>query len=253
MLSKKLASRIKNISTIGRCAFLESMFCSTRVAMLHRSTWRIIDLSWRGDRFFVDEAPLIFYHFHGLSNWYELTFEQTGISEYLTSPNSDLALLLEKVYGPYIEALCRARDEAARLEIEPQAAATARDSWSKVAPLAAAALPWREYVAWSPISPTDKPVWEMPYFFPEDRARAWRAYMSGRRGSPHLSPMNGSHARFLAIETILCGATLQHASGITSHTRLGRRARSHTSLSYCRGSTRPKARELCRCRCGIIQ
>jgi hypothetical protein len=78
-------------------------------------------LSWRDDRFFVDEAPIIFYHFHGLSNWYKLSFDQTGISEYLTSPNSDLALLLEKVYAPYIETLCRARDEAERLEIEPLA------------------------------------------------------------------------------------------------------------------------------------
>jgi hypothetical protein len=166
-------------------------------------------LSGRGDQLFVDEAPLIFYHFHGLSNWYELTFEQTGISEYLSSPDSDLALLLEKVYGPYIEALCMARDEAARLEIEPQAAAI-REIRGPVAPLAAATLPWREYVAWSPISPTDKPVWEMPYFFPEDRARAWRSYMSGRRGSPLLNPMNASYARFLAIENILSATTAAH-------------------------------------------
>jgi hypothetical protein len=151
-------------------------------------------LSWHDDRFFIDGTPLIFYHFHGLSNWYELSFDQTGISEYLISPSSDLALLLAKVYEPYIEALCRARDEAERAEIEP------------LAPLAAAALPWREYLAWSPISPADKPVWEMPYFFPEDRSRAWRAYMSGRRGSPHLCPMNGSLARFLAIETIFADA-----------------------------------------------
>jgi hypothetical protein len=163
-------------------------------------------LSWHDDRFFIDGAPLIFYHFHGLSNWYELSFDQTGISEYLISPSSDLALLLAKVYEPYIEALCRARDEAERAEIEPQGAAI-REIRGPVAPLAAAALPWREYLAWSPISPADKPVWEMPYFFPEDRGRAWRAYMSGRRGSPHLSPMNGSHARFLAIETILADAT----------------------------------------------
>ena len=136
-----------------------------------------------------------------------LAFEQTGISEYLTSPRFRLGVASrESLWAVHRSAVQGTRRGGALGDRAAKRAAT-REIRGPVAPLAAAALPWREYLAWSPISPADKPVWEMPYFFPEDRGRAWRAYMSGRRGSPHLSPMNGSHAKFLAIETILAEAT----------------------------------------------
>jgi hypothetical protein len=159
--------------------------------------------SWHNERFFVDDQPLIFYHFHGLSSWYELQYDQTGIKEYLnSSTHSELHLLLDKVYRPYIEALCNARDEAARLELDPHTAATAQVRGPR-APMAAFALPWREYLTWSPISPTDKPVWEMPYFFPEERRRAWHACAKAMHVSPNLNIVDVTQAKSLATELVL--------------------------------------------------
>jgi hypothetical protein len=77
------------------------------------------ELSERAGRVFVDDVPLLFYHFHGLRNWRGALWK-LGLLNYGVPSNR---VLLERVYRPYIEAL---QSWAARVPSDGDAAALAR-------------------------------------------------------------------------------------------------------------------------------
>lgn len=57
----------------------------------------------RNERVFVDDQPLLFYHFHGLRNWRGALW-QLGLLNYGVRSNR---VLLENVYRPYVQSLQR--------------------------------------------------------------------------------------------------------------------------------------------------
>ncbi len=77
------------------------------------------ELSERAGHVFVDEQPLLFYHFHGLRNWRGAVW-QLGLLGYRVPSNR---VLLERVYRPYVQTL---QAWAARVPSDGPATALAR-------------------------------------------------------------------------------------------------------------------------------
>jgi hypothetical protein len=89
-------------------------------------------LYWRGNRVYVDEDPLIFFHFHG--------FRQVNRWTYLANLAAFRiklsAFLRTHLFAPYIEALLDARRKVAPLAHQVQIGKSIRDP--------VASLPWRQ-------------------------------------------------------------------------------------------------------------
>jgi hypothetical protein len=106
-------------------------------------------LSKRRGKVFVDDDPLVFYHFHDLKDPYKLDRKPAWASWYLKGLKSfDMGLLSKAVYRPYIDMMCRVRDELAALGFS--AASTERRIRHVDAPSLAATSPtWRNEMDWT--------------------------------------------------------------------------------------------------------
>jgi hypothetical protein len=117
-----------------------------------------------------------------------------------------VALVLDNVYRPYVEAMCAARDEIAKLKIDaPHAARELRHT--DVPPLALSAAGWRDHMGWTVIDEAAAATWSAPAFFPRSRRYAWRA-LSKRRPGPDLAMGTAWAGRALTHEAVMTAATL---------------------------------------------
>jgi hypothetical protein len=111
--------------------------------------WNIenYEYSLRNGRLFIDGDPIVFYHFHGLKNPLEVSWENTGIESYLTGPvQFDSQILLDHLYRPYAAAMQQALTQTEGFKINSPPRVELRHTGSP--PSALSGEPWREYLDW---------------------------------------------------------------------------------------------------------
>lgn len=161
-------------------------------------------ISTSDEKIYVDDDPLVFYHFHGLKNSNEPESSRAFVKGYsnpdapdlpskarfaafmdrllgATSPNKDqisnspgafdIDFLISAVYRPYLDALGAAQAEVAALCLAPISSDRQLRNVAEP-PLAATSAAWRTELDWKRTDKQEDVVWSLALPLPEDRLNA---------------------------------------------------------------------------------
>lgn len=104
--------------------------------------------SLRNDRLYVDDDPLVFYHFHGFKKFAEPAWENTVIDSYRTTTRPmQTDMILERIYRPYSDAMLEAIALFDTFGIKATPPMELRHTGAP--PGAIATTPWRWHLDWT--------------------------------------------------------------------------------------------------------